>query len=123
MSVYTSLHPPSDCESCTAQCGEQYSRHSPSPDNINSYLNINSNKSLNLTESSTICNPCYNTLLIDDLHHLEIEDLSGINLVMTALLDASDVDLDSPDELEDDVNTLIQSILGTMKVMTIYITI
>ena len=59
MCVYTSLQSLPNCECCNSKCSEQYSRHCPSPDIINPYLNQVTNEASHLTKSSIVCNLCY----------------------------------------------------------------
>ena len=59
--IHSYLHAPVECDSCNARPkkGEQYSRHCPNPDRINTYINNISNEPLALNDSSRICNSCY----------------------------------------------------------------
>ena len=101
MTVYAALHAPHPCHSCNSKprWGEEYFRHCPSPDIINSYLKNMSSESCTLVESSTICNRCYQFFnsIITHFHHTksiiqEIHSTAGINLETVMATISSQID-------------------------------
>ena len=101
MTVYAALHAPHPCHSCNSKPrrGEEYFRHCPSPDIINSYLKNMSSESCTLVESSIICNRCYQFFnsIITHFHHTksiiqEIHSTAGIDLETVMATISSQID-------------------------------
>ena len=59
--LYAQLHPPVVCDSCGARAkmGEEFTRHCPAPESINSHMESVISEPCHLSHASIICYTCY----------------------------------------------------------------